>query len=235
MPHVPHHLSHHEPHLKSTETVRDVVIGMSDGLTVPFALAAGLSGANVATHVVILAGFAEIAAGCIAMGLGGYLAARTDAEHYENELKREIAETHELPDEEAAEVARVFQGWGLTDQQIEPLVATITSDRDRWVQFMMKFELGLDAPDPRRAPVSAATIGLSYVVGGLIPLSPYFVASTVQGALIPSVAVTLVALAVFGCVKARFTGIPLWKGGFQTVAIGGLAAAAAFLIAREFR
>jgi hypothetical protein len=134
---------------------------MSDGLTVPFALAAGLSGANVTTHVVVLAGLAEIAAGCIAMGLGGYLAARTDAEHYENEFRRETIEAREIPDEEAAEVARVFRGWGLSEEQIEPLVATIVSDHDRWVGFMMKFELGLDEPDPRRAPVSAATIGPS--------------------------------------------------------------------------
>ncbi len=226
---------HAEHHLKSTETVRDVVIGMSDGLTVPFALAAGLSGANVTTHVVVLAGLAEIAAGCIAMGLGGYLAARTDAEHYENEFRRETIEAREIPDEEAAEVARVFRGWGLSEEQIEPLVATIVSDHDRWVGFMMKFELGLDEPDPRRAPVSAATIGLSYVLGGLIPLAPYFVVPDLHQAFLASVWVTLVALGVFGCVKARFTGIPLWKGGFQTVSIGGLAATAAYLIARSFR
>jgi VIT1/CCC1 family predicted Fe2+/Mn2+ transporter len=227
--------AHAEHHLKSTETVRDVVIGMSDGLTVPFALAAGLSGADISTKVVVLAGMAEIAAGCIAMGLGGYLAARTDAEHYQSELRREVEETRDLPDEEAAEVRRVFQGWGLTDQQIEPLVATIISDEKRWIDFMMKFELGLDEPDPRRAFVSAATIGASYVAGGLIPLAPYFIASTLDEAFRASVAVTLVALLIFGCVKARFTGISLWKGGFQTVSIGGLAASAAFLIARSFR
>jgi VIT1/CCC1 family predicted Fe2+/Mn2+ transporter len=226
---------HFEHHLRSTAAVRDVVIGMSDGLTVPFALAAGLSGANISTKVVVLAGMAEIAAGCIAMGLGGYLAARTDAEHYQSELRREIIEARELPDEEAAEVRRVFQGWGLTDEQIEPVVATIIADERRWVEFMMKFELGLDEPDPRRAPVSAATIGLSYVAGGLIPLAPYFIASSLDEAFRASVLVTLVALAIFGCVKARFTGIPLWKGGFQTVCIGGLAATAAFLIARSFR
>jgi VIT1/CCC1 family predicted Fe2+/Mn2+ transporter len=229
------HVHHAEHHLKSTETVRDVVIGMSDGLTVPFALAAGLSGANISTKVVVLAGMAEIAAGCIAMGLGGYLAARTDAEHYQNELRREIEETRELPDEEAAEVRRVFQGWGLSDQQIEPLVTTIISDEKRWIDFMMKFELGLEEPDPRRAFISAATIGISYVAGGLIPLAPYFIAASIDEAFRASVGVTLAALLVFGCVKARFTGIPMWKGGFQTVSIGGLAAATAFLIARAFR
>jgi VIT1/CCC1 family predicted Fe2+/Mn2+ transporter len=229
------HSPHAEHHLKSTDSVRDVVIGMSDGLTVPFALAAGLSGANVSTKVVVLAGLAEIAAGCIAMGLGGYLAARTDSEHYQSELQRETTEARELPDEEAAEVRRVFEGWGLTDQQIDPLVASIVSDERRWIDFMMKFELGLDEPDPRRAVVSAATIGFSYVAGGMIPLTPYFLAANLQEAFFGSVWVTLAALIVFGCVKARFTGIPLWKGGFQTVAIGGLAATAAFLIARSFR
>ena len=230
-----HLAPHSEHHLKSTDTVRDIVIGMSDGLTVPFALAAGLSGAHVATSVVVLAGLAEIAAGCIAMGLGGYLAARTDSEHYQKELKREFEETRDLPDEEAAEVARVFQGWGLTDQQIEPIVATIVSDEKRWVDFMMRFELGLEEPHPWRAVTSAATIGISYVAGGLIPLSPYFFLTALSRALTASIGVTLTALLVFGCIKARFTGIPLWKGGFQTVFIGGLAATAAFLIARLFR
>lgn len=230
--HIPHHA---ENHFQSTETVRDIVIGMSDGLTVPFALAAGLSGAHVSTAVVVLAGLAEIAAGCIAMGLGGYLAARTDAEHYENELQREITETKDIPDEEAAEVARVFQTWGLTDQQIEPIVKAITSDEKRWVDFMMKFELGLDEPDPRRAVVSAVTIGASYVAGGLIPLAPYFFLTDLSNALIASVSVTLTALMIFGGIKARFTGIPILRGAGQTALIGGLAASAAFLIARIFQ
>src|SRR5580704_14324395 len=165
---------HTEHHFTATNTVRDVVIGMSDGLTVPFALAAGLSGANVGTSVVVLAGLAEIAAGSIAMGLGGYLAARTDREHYESERQREIREAREIPEEEAAEVSRVFEGWGLTNQQIQPIVAAISSDEKRWVDFMMRFELGLEEPDPKRAVRSASTIGISYVAGGLIPLGPYF-------------------------------------------------------------
>jgi len=226
---------HSEHHFTASDTVRDVVIGMSDGLTVPFALAAGLSGAKVGTSVVVLAGLAEIAAGSIAMGLGGFLAARTDQEHYQSELQREIDETRELPDEEAAEVARVFQGWGLTDQQIQPIVAAISSDEKRWVDFMMRFELGLEEPDPKRALRSASTIGASYIAGGLIPLAPYFFVSDLQSALVASVVVTLSALCIFGCIKARFTGIPLWRGGMQTTLIGGLAAAAAFAIARLFR
>jgi VIT1/CCC1 family predicted Fe2+/Mn2+ transporter len=227
--------AHTEHHFTSSDTVRDVVIGMSDGLTVPFALAAGLSGAKVGTSVVVLAGLAEIAAGSIAMGLGGFLAARTDQEHYESELQREIDETRELPDEEAAEVARVFQGWGLTDQQIQPIVAAISADEKRLVDFMMRFELGLEEPDPKRALRSASTIGASYIAGGLIPLAPYFFESDLEAALVASVVVTLSALCIFGCIKARFTGIPLWRGGMQTTLIGGLAAAAAFAIARLFR
>jgi VIT1/CCC1 family predicted Fe2+/Mn2+ transporter len=226
---------HHEHHFRSTDTVRDVVIGMSDGLTVPFALAAGLSGAHVATSVVVLAGLAEIAAGSIAMGLGGYLAARTDAEHYQNERRREIRETRELPAKETAEVREVFESFGLTPEQIIPIVATITADETRWVDFMMKFELNLDQPDPSRALRSASTIGFSYIVGGLIPLAPYFAATDLKRALIASVVVTLSALCVFGGVKARFTGIPVWRGAFQTTLIGGLAAAAAFAIAGLFR
>jgi VIT1/CCC1 family predicted Fe2+/Mn2+ transporter len=226
---------HTEHHFTSTETVRDIVIGMSDGLTVPFALAAGLSGAHVGTSVVVLAGLAEIAAGCIAMGLGGYLAARTDAEHYENELKREAGETIEMPDEEAAEVARVFQGFGLSDQQIEPIVASIVADKQRWIDFMMKFELGLEPPDPKRAVTSAVTIGLSYVAGGLIPLAPYFFVKDLHMALVASVTVTITALMIFGGIKAKITGIPVLRGAGQTALIGGLAASAAFLIARVFQ
>src|SRR6202046_3521362 len=177
---------HVEQHFTASDTVRDVVIGMSDGLTVPFALAAGLSGARVATSVVVLAGLAEIAAGSIAMGLGGFLAARTDQEHYHSELQREITAAREIPEEEAAEVARVFQGWGLTDQQIQPIVAAISSDEKRWVNFMMRFELGLEEPDPKRAVRSAATIGLSYVAGGLIPLCPYFFAGDLETGLAAS-------------------------------------------------
>ena len=227
--------AHDEQHFRSTDAVRDVVIGMSDGLTVPFALAAGLSGAHVATSVVVLAGLAEIAAGSIAMGLGGYLAARTDAEHYQNELQREILETREVPAKEIAEVEEVFEGFGLTPEQIRPIVATITADEKRWVDFMMKFELNLDEPHPARASRSASTIGVSYIVGGLIPLAPYFVARELTSALIASVALTLSALFIFGGVKARFTGIPVWRGGFQTALIGGVAATAAFAIARLFR
>jgi VIT1/CCC1 family predicted Fe2+/Mn2+ transporter len=226
------HGPHTEQHFKETAAVRDIVIGMADGLTVPFALAAGLTGAAVSTGIIVTAGLAEIAAGSIAMGLGGYLAARTDLEHYESERQREIRECEEIPQEEAREVGELFRGYGMNEAQVAPVIAAITADRDRWVDFMMRFELGLEAPDPKRARNSALTIAGSYVVGGLVPLAPYIVMHQVIPALEVSVAVTLAALLLFGYVKARYTGLNPVAGAFQTVLIGGLAAAAAFAIAR---
>jgi VIT1/CCC1 family predicted Fe2+/Mn2+ transporter len=223
---------HVEKHFTASEAVRDVVIGMSDGLTVPFALAAGLSGAVASTKLVVIAGLAEIAAGSIAMGLGGYLAARTDFEHYHAEQEREYREIRELPEEEEKEVAAAFRAYGLTDEQAAPVVAAIRSDPKRWVDFMMRYELGLEAPDAGRAVRSALTIALSYVIGGLVPLAPYMVIRNVLGGLWVSVAVTLAALFSFGYGKGRLTGIHPLHGGLRTVAIGGLAAAAAFGIAR---
>jgi VIT1/CCC1 family predicted Fe2+/Mn2+ transporter len=224
--------THEERHFTASAAVRDVVIGMSDGLTVPFALAAGLSGAVDKTSLVVIAGLAEIAAGSIAMGLGGYLAARTDFEHYQAERAREYREIEEIPEEEEKEVAAVIRGYGLSAEQAAPVVAAIRSDPKRWVDFMMRFELGLEAPDPGRAVRSALTIALSYLVGGMIPLSPYMLVHRVLTGLWISVAVTLVALFVFGYGKRRLTGIHPLRGGVQTVVIGGLAAAAAFGIAR---
>jgi vacuolar iron transporter family protein len=227
---------HTEHHFTAPEAVRDVVIGMSDGLTVPFALAAGISGAIAssphASTLVVTAGFAEIAAGSIAMGLGGYLAAKTDMEHYSSEREREIRETVELADVEVEEVAKVFRDYGMTEAEMAPVVKAITSDQKSWVDFMMRFELGLEEPQPKRARFSALTIAASYIVGGLIPLAPYMILSDVRTGLWYSVAVTLLALAVFGWVKGRFTGISPFKGGLQTVITGGLAAGAAFAIAK---
>ncbi len=223
---------HIERHFTATETVRDIVIGMSDGLTVPFALAAGLSGAVNSTALVVTAGLAEIAAGSIAMGLGGYLAARTDMEHYSAERQREFDEIDRLPERETEEVAAIFRGYGLPDETIQPVVAALSSQRERWVDFMMRFELGLEAPNPARARTSALTIALAYIAGGFIPLAPYILASDVNSALPISVIVTLLALFIFGFVKGRFTGISPWRGGAQTILVGGLAAAAAFALAR---
>jgi len=209
---------------------------MSDGLTVPFALAAGLTGAAMVlargTSIIVTAGLAEIAAGSIAMGLGGYLAARTDTEHYSSELKREYRETVELPEIETEEVAKVFREYGLTEAQMQPVVSTIISNQKRWVDFMMRFELGLEEPDPARATRSAGTIAASYIVGGLVPLAPYILMKDVMPALYVSVGVTLLALFVFGAIKGHYTGVAPLRGGLQTVVVGGLAAAAAFAIAR---
>lgn len=228
MPQTPHV----EKHFTSSETVRDIVIGMSDGLTVPFALAAGLSGAVDATGIIITAGLAEVAAGAIAMGLGGYLAARTDAEHFASERAREERETEEVPEKEAAEVAALLRSYGLEGDQVAAVVTSIRADRKRWVDFMMRFELGLEEPDPRRARNSALTIALSYVAGGLVPLAPYFVLRSVHSALVGSVVVTLLALLVFGYVKGRFTTARPLRSAWQTVVVGGLAAGAAFVIAK---
>ena len=223
---------HVEAHFTSSAMVRDVVIGMADGLTVPFALAAGISGAVAASRLVVTAGFAEIAAGSIAMGLGGYLAARTDAEHYESERERELRETVELRDHEIEEVAHVFRSYGMTEEQMAPVVKAITSDQKRWVNFMMRFELGLEEPDPKRAVRSALTIAGAYIFGGLIPLAPYMTSASVHTGLLISIAITLLALYVFGAVKGHYTGISPWRGGMQTTITGGLAAAAAFFIAK---
>lgn len=228
MPTVPHT----EKHFTGTPIVRDIVIGMADGLTVPFALAAGLAGAVASTSLVVTAGLAEIAAGAIAMGLGGYLAAKTDLEHYAAEQRREIRETKEIPEEEEREVAAVFRQYGLPEEQIAPIVTAVCAEPRRWVDFMMRFELGLEVPDPGRAWRSAVTIGGSYVVGGLVPLVPYILLSQIMTALFVSIGVTLVALAVFGYVKGVFTGVNPLRGGLQTVFVGGVAAAAAFAIAR---
>ena len=223
---------HHEKHFESSNLVRDVVIGMADGLTVPFALAAGISGAAVAISTVVTAGFAEIAAGAIAMGLGGYLASRSESDHYAAELQREETEIVEKPDAEADEVAEVFEAYGLKAEHYASVIAGLRERPIAWRDFMMRFELGLERPDPRRAQRSAITIGASYVVGGTIPLAPYVFLHTISLALPWSAGVTLAALGIFGFVKARFTGASPVVSALQTMAIGGTAAAAAFLLAR---
>src|SRR2546423_3260208 len=232
---------HVERHFTAGETVRDIVIGVSDGLTVPFALAAGLTGAvakaGVDISVIVLAGLAEIAAGSIAMGLGGYLAAKSDAEHYAKEREREKREVKEIPEEEMREVAQVFHSYGLSKEESDPIVEALSKHPQKWVDFMMRFELGLEKPDPKRALVSALTIAASYVAGGLIPLAPYIVSAyarrfAVSNALLFSVALTLIALFVFGFIKGRFTGTRPLRSALQTALIGSVAAGAAFLIAR---
>jgi VIT1/CCC1 family predicted Fe2+/Mn2+ transporter len=225
---------HHERHFTGNRTVRDLVLGMADGLTVPFALAAGLTGAIDAMWIIVVAGLAEIAAGALAMGLGGYLAAKSDAEHYESERAREQREVREKPEAEVAEVIEVLESYGVKAEEARPLVDALRRNPQGWVDFMMRFELGLERPDPQRALWSAITIGGAYVAGGLIPLAPYMVLHTATVALAVSAAVTLIALVTFGYVKGRFTGAPPTRSAVQTALIGGLAAAAAFAIARAF-
>lgn len=225
---------HIEKHFTASESVRDVVIGMADGLTVPFALAAGLSAAIASTDVIVTAGLAEVVAGAIAMGLGGYLAARTDAEHYAAEESRENYEIDHLRGKEIEEVETIFREYGLEGTALQNVVNAIAADRRRWVDFMMRFELGLERPDPKRAPISAATIGGSYIVGGLIPLTPYMLAHNITTALQISVAATGAALLCFGAIKGQFTGVNKIKSALQTLLVGGLAAGAAYWLAHLF-
>lgn len=223
---------HHEHHVTSSETIRDIVIGMSDGLTVPFALAAGLSGAISSSTLVVTAGIAEIVAGSIAMGLGGYLAGRTEVDHYQSELKREYEEVEKLPEQEKAEVMEVFAGFGLSEPLQRQIADELAKDKKQWVDFMMRYELGLEEPNANRATKSAITIGVSYIIGGIIPLLPYIIIDSAQEALYYSCGVTLICLFIFGYFKSKMTGQPALSGAFKVVVIGALAAGAAFLMAK---
>ncbi len=225
---------HVERHFLNSETVRDVVIGMADGLTVPFALAAGISAAIASTHIVVTAGLAEIVAGATAMGLGGYLAAKSDHEHFQSEEKREYAEVEKLPEQERKELREIFAEYGLERPEVDTVVMALSADKKRWVDFMMRFELGLERPDPKRAPVSAATIATAYFVGGLIPLAPYMIDDDIHKALVHSAIFTGLALLVFGAVKGKLTGVDPVKSGVQTFLVGGLAAGAAYYLASFF-
>jgi predicted membrane protein (TIGR00267 family) len=223
---------HHEHHLKSSDTIKDIVIGMSDGLTVPFALAAGLSGAITSSGIVVTAGIAEIVAGSIAMGLGGFLAGKTEADHYTSELKREYEEVERVPEQEKMEVREVFAGFGISERLQHEIAEEMAKDKGAWVDFMMRYELGLEKPEANRATQSAITIGLSYIVGGIIPLSPYFFIRDSQQALYYSCAITSICLFVFGYFKSKVTGQPPLSGALKVLIIGALAAAAAFGMAK---
>lgn len=227
-------INHNEEHVKSSDLIKDIVIGMSDGLTVPFALAAGLSGAVASSSLVITAGIAEIAAGSIAMGLGGYLAGRAEIDHYTSEQRREYYEVDNLREKEIAETEEILENMGLSAETIKIAAQELSKDKDKWVQFMMKYELDLETPDPKRARNSAFTIGISYIVGGIIPLSPYFFTSHPHEGLLYSAVVTLISLFIFGFYKSKLTGQPLFKGALKVMAIGAIAAAAAFGIAKLF-
>lgn len=223
---------HSEHHVTSSETIRDIVIGMSDGLTVPFALAAGLSGAVSSSTLVVTAGIAEIVAGSIAMGLGGYLAGRTEVDHYQSELKREYDEVERVPEQEKAEVKKVFADFGLSKHLQDEIADELAKDKTQWVEFMMRYELGLEEPNANRATQSAITIGISYIVGGIIPLSPYIIIHEAQEALYYSCGVTIICLFIFGYFKSKMTGQPALSGALKVVIIGALAAGAAFIMAK---
>jgi VIT1/CCC1 family predicted Fe2+/Mn2+ transporter len=226
-------MQHIEQHFSGSETVRDVVIGMADGLTVPFALAAGISGALTSSHIVVTAGLAEVAAGSIAMGLGGYLAAQSDTEHFYNEQRREELEIVEKTDVEKQEIVDIFEDYGVTADECAPILTALQRKPEAWRDFMMRFELGLEEPDPKRAVRSALTIGSSYVIGGLVPLLPYMLVNDSGRALTLSAVITLLALLAFGFVKGHFTGVPKAKSAAQTALVGSLAAAVAYLIAKS--
>lgn len=228
------HHEHKENHLKSSDALRDIVIGMSDGLTVPFALAAGLSGAVDKSSIIVIAGIAEIAAGSIAMGLGGYLSGKTEQDHYRSEVKREYDEVENLRHKEIEETKEFFANIGLSPALQEQATEEIAQDKDRWVDFMMKYELGLEKPDPKRATKSALNIGLSYIAGGIIPLSPYFFITDSNEALKISVVATLICLFIFGYFKSKITGVNPWFGALRVTLIGAMAAAAAFGVAKMF-
>jgi vacuolar iron transporter family protein len=225
---------HDEKHLKSSDFITDAVIGMSDGLTVPFALAAGLSGAVSSNAIILTAGVAEIVAGCIAMGLGGYLAGKTEQEHYQSELKREYEEVETVPEKEMQEVMEIFADYGISKEGQNILATELAKDKTKWVNFMMKFELGLEEPNPQRARNSALTIGIAYFIGGLLPLSAYFITDTPSNGLKTSLLITTICLFVFGYFKAKVTGQNPLKGAFKVTLIGLIAAAAAYFVAIGF-
>ena len=227
-----HTHGHTEHHFESSDLVRDIVLGMADGLTVPFALAAGITGAAVSIDIVITAGLAEIAAGSIAMGLGGYLAGRSQHEHYFVERQREQNEIVHMPHRERAEVVEIMAQYGVTLAECEPMLVGLERDPKAWCDFMMRFELGLEEPSSGAASKSALTIALSYIIGGMIPLLPYMLVRVPQTALAISTAVTLLALFGFGFLKGRFTGTGAIRSALQTLSIGGLAAAVAYGVAR---
>ncbi|XP_008795359.3 vacuolar iron transporter 1-like [Phoenix dactylifera] len=223
---------HQENHFTAGEVVRDVIMGVSDGLTVPFALAAGLSGTSAPSSIILTAGIAEVAAGAISMGLGGYLAAKSEADHYMRELKREQEEIITVPDAEAAEIGDILSQYGLQPHEYNPMVNALRKNPQAWLDFMMKFELGLEKPEPRRALQSALTIALAYIVGGLVPLLPYVFITTAEKAMLTSIGVTLTALLIFGCLKGHFTGNRPLQSAIQTAFIGALASAAAYAMAK---
>jgi len=223
---------HTEEHTHEGVSVRDVILGVSDGLTVPFALAAGLSGAVESNFIVFLAGVAEMLAGGIAMGLGGYLSEKSHAEIYRKELAREQYEVQRVPEQEKREVRDIWKSRGYDGEELEQLVEAIIKDRRRWVDFMMREELGMIEPAVGAALKTSLTIGVSYVAGALVPLFPFILPLTIPQALLMSSATTLTTLFLVGIFKARYTGGLWWRSGLETLLIGAAAAGAAYVLVR---
>ena len=221
-----------ELHNTNSNLIRDIIIGMSDGLTVPFALTAGLSGVLNTTHLIVVSGISEIAAGCISMGLGGYLAGESEVERYDSELKREFGEIETVPEKELQEVHDILSDLGVEEPLGHQVALQISKNKNRWVDFMMKLELKMERPAKNRAAQSAGTIALSYLVGGFIPLSPYIIFSNTKTGFYVSCTVTVMALVIFGYLKSKVTGQPVIKGTFKVALTGIIAASAAYLLAR---
>jgi vacuolar iron transporter family protein len=223
---------HGEVHFQGSAALRDIVIGMSDGLTVPFALAAGLSGASIANPVIITAGIAELVAGAVSMGLGGYLAGKADVEHYASELKRETQEIEEIPQEEKLEIKGILHKFGISPATQDQFVGELARNKNHWLQFMMEFELGLQKPLESQVKWGAVRIGAAYGIGGLVPLSAYFFTRSPHDGLILSAVLTVVALSIFGYVKSRLLDQPRTQGALRMIVVGAIAATISFFVAR---
>ena len=232
LPPMPPGPPHEETHVVQVEPVRDLVVGVAEGLTVPFALTAALAAGAAAPPVILGAGLAATAAGAVASGLGGYLAARREAEHYAAERRREEEETRLYPDRERWEVAAVLHRYGVRGAVLNQAVEAVASDRRKWVDFMMRFELDLAEPDPNRAARAAVATFAAQLAGGLIPLLPYLVFASPRPALLVSCGITALALLAFGWLKARATGLSPLRGALQSLALGTAAAFLAWLAAR---
>jgi vacuolar iron transporter family protein len=225
---------HQEVHLKQPTVLKDIIIGLSDGITVPFALTAGISGAGISNHIIITAGIAEICAGAIAMGLGGYLAGKTEEEHYYHEMHREYAEIKTVPDVEKQEVRDALAYYGLSKEIQDKAAEELSNNEKQWVEFMMHNELRLEEPEKGRAANSARNIALSYIVGGTIPLLGYVFTDLPATGLRDSSIFTILCLLLFGYFKSKMTGQNPFTGALKTTGIGILAAASAFGIAYWF-
>jgi VIT1/CCC1 family predicted Fe2+/Mn2+ transporter len=224
---------HAEDHAAPSALRRAVLAALVGGMVPPFAILAALMACGAPMPILLAAGFAAIAAGAVATGLGGYLAARSAAEHYQAERRREEAETIDYADRERWEVAAILHRYGVRGDALRLAVDSICADTRRWVDFMMRFELDLKEPEPRRATQAALASGVAATLGGLLPVAPFLLlAASPSAALALSGALTAAGLALAGALATRADGLPAWRGAVQAVAIGAAAALAATLLAR---